>query len=81
MDGLCLSIEEGECFGLLGPNGAGKTTTIQMITKNISNTSGEFILGNKQPNDVMIGLCGQEDIVYDQLTIKQHLQLIAMIKV
>lgn len=29
----------------------------------------------------MIGLCDQEDILYDSLTVKQHLQLIAMIKV
>ena len=24
LDGLCLALREGECFGLLGPNGAGK---------------------------------------------------------
>ena len=28
VDGLDLSVGNGECFGLLGPNGAGKTTTI-----------------------------------------------------
>jgi ABC-type hemin transport system ATPase subunit len=30
VDGLPLSIHQGEVFGLLGPNGAGKTTTVNM---------------------------------------------------
>ncbi|KOU54891.1 ABC transporter ATP-binding protein [Streptomyces sp. MMG1533] len=32
VDGLELSVAEGEVFGLLGPNGAGKTTAIRCIT-------------------------------------------------
>lgn len=32
VDGLNLTIKDGEIFGFLGPNGAGKTTTIKMIT-------------------------------------------------
>ncbi|MFE7980157.1 ABC transporter ATP-binding protein [Streptomyces shenzhenensis] len=32
VDGLDLSVREGEVFGLLGPNGAGKTTAIRCIT-------------------------------------------------
>jgi ABC-2 type transport system ATP-binding protein len=32
VDGLDLSVAEGEVFGLLGPNGAGKTTAIRCIT-------------------------------------------------
>ena len=31
LDGVTLSIQEGEFFGLLGPNGAGKTTLISTI--------------------------------------------------
>jgi ABC-2 type transport system ATP-binding protein len=31
VDGISLSVPEGEFFGLLGPNGAGKTTTINAI--------------------------------------------------
>ncbi len=40
VDGLTLSIAEGEVFGLLGPNGAGKTTTIRMLAGLIGKTSG-----------------------------------------
>ncbi|MFD4626585.1 ATP-binding cassette domain-containing protein [Streptomyces sp. NPDC058475] len=32
VDGLELSVRDGEVFGLLGPNGAGKTTAIRCIT-------------------------------------------------
>jgi len=31
LDGLSLTVEEGEFFGLLGPNGAGKTTVINVL--------------------------------------------------
>ncbi|HEX7098237.1 MAG TPA: ABC transporter ATP-binding protein, partial [Acidimicrobiia bacterium] len=31
VDGVTLSVEEGEIFAILGPNGAGKTTTVEMI--------------------------------------------------
>jgi len=32
IDGLDLSVGQGELFGFLGPNGAGKTTTIRILT-------------------------------------------------
>ncbi len=31
LDGLDLSVEQGEVYGYLGPNGAGKTTTIRLL--------------------------------------------------
>ena len=31
VDGLSLTVSEGEVFALLGPNGAGKTTTLNLI--------------------------------------------------
>lgn len=31
VDGISLSVEEGEIFAILGPNGAGKTTTVEII--------------------------------------------------
>jgi ABC-2 type transport system ATP-binding protein len=32
VDGLSVTVDDGEIFGFLGPNGAGKTTTIKVIT-------------------------------------------------
>jgi len=41
VDGLSLSVGEGELFGLLGPNGAGKTTTISICTTRALPTAGQ----------------------------------------
>lgn len=32
VDGLDLTVRQGEVFGLLGPNGAGRTTAIRCVT-------------------------------------------------
>jgi len=41
VDGIDLSVSEGEIFGLLGPNGAGKTTTISICTTRAKPTAGQ----------------------------------------
>lgn len=40
LQGVSLSVPEGECFALLGPNGAGKTTVIGILTGLVNATSG-----------------------------------------
>lgn len=40
VDGVDLTLQEGEIFGLLGPNGAGKTTLIKMLTTLLPPSAG-----------------------------------------
>ena len=35
VDGIDLSVREGELYGLLGPNGAGKTTLLRLIASDL----------------------------------------------
>ena len=46
VNGLNLTVREGEIFGFLGPNGAGKTTTLLML------------LGLSRPTDGYAKVCG-----------------------
>ena len=40
IDGLTLTVNDGEIFSLLGPNGAGKSTLINVLTTFLRPTSG-----------------------------------------
>jgi ABC-2 type transport system ATP-binding protein len=40
VQGIDLTVEEGEIYGFLGPNGAGKTTTVRMLTTLLLPTGG-----------------------------------------
>lgn len=42
VDGLSLSVNEGEMLSIIGPNGAGKTTTFNLITGKFTPTSGSI---------------------------------------
>ena len=46
VDGLDLTVDEGEVFALLGPNGAGKTTSVEIMEGHRIRTGGEVkVLG------------------------------------
>jgi ABC-2 type transport system ATP-binding protein len=44
LEGLDLSVQQGEVFGYLGPNGAGKTTTIRLLLDLIRPNRGRVFL-------------------------------------
>ncbi|KAJ3221155.1 hypothetical protein HK099_003726 [Clydaea vesicula] len=83
---VTLAVDEGVIFGLLGPNGAGKTTLISMLTGLYQQTSGEAILAGfdiKTETDLVyqkIGICPQFDILWDDLTLGEHLYFYARLK-
>eukprot|EP01094_Clydonella_sp_ATCC50884_P017909 TRINITY_DN3203_c1_g1_i3.p1 TRINITY_DN3203_c1_g1~~TRINITY_DN3203_c1_g1_i3.p1 ORF type:complete len:757 (+),score=103.62 TRINITY_DN3203_c1_g1_i3:119-2389(+) len=75
---FCIGIENGECFGLLGPNGAGKTTLISSLCGMNTPTSGKALVDGHDTIEEMstvrkiLGYCPQHDILYDDLTIWEH---------
>jgi ABC-type siderophore export system fused ATPase/permease subunit len=86
VDALQLSIRENEVYTILGHNGAGKTTTIFMLTGVLKPSGGNATVYGHQIKSQIdlvqqnLGLCQQFDVLFDQLTIKQHLQLTCAIK-
>jgi ABC-2 type transport system ATP-binding protein len=83
VDGIDLQIPKGALYGFLGPNGAGKTTTISMLSTILPPTSGTAkILGYDIHKDAkkirhIIGVCPQEIVLYDRLTARENINLIA----
>jgi len=49
LDGLTLSVAQGEVHGFLGPNGAGKTTTLRILLGLLRSDSGEARLLGGDP--------------------------------
>jgi ABC-type branched-subunit amino acid transport system ATPase component len=45
VDGVDLTIEQGQIMGLIGPNGAGKTTFMNAVTSFVPLTGGRVLLG------------------------------------
>ena len=81
VDGLSLSIKEGELFSLLGINGAGKTTTIKMLSCLTKPTSGDaYLLGQSICNDSahvksIIAVSPQETAIAPGLSVRENLEL------
>ena len=77
---------KNEIFCLLGHNGAGKTTLIKMISGIEDPNGGDIFLNNISVitnKDYLyhnIGLCEQDDIFFDYLTIEEHLKYMMEIK-
>lgn len=81
VDGLTLSMEEGELVSLLGVNGAGKTTTIKMLTGLLPPDGGDaFLLGSSivtEPGTMKVwtAVSPQESAVAPNLTVEENLHL------
>jgi len=86
VDGVSFNMYKGQIFALLGHNGAGKTTTISMITGLFGPTSGSTnVFGLDVQEDLeeirkTMGICPQHDILFDNLTVKEHLEMYAVFK-
>ena len=47
VDGVDLTLEQGQIMGLIGPNGAGKTTFMNAVSHFVPRTAGKVILGGR----------------------------------
>ncbi|XP_072159520.1 cholesterol transporter ABCA5 [Bemisia tabaci] len=88
VNGINLSIYEGQITAILGHNGAGKTTLINIITGLTGPSSGTVhVFGHdvRDPHGMacihrMTGVCPQHDILFDLLTPREHLRFFAAIR-
>ena len=80
VDGLDLSVYEGEIFGFLGPNGAGKTTTLRMLLGLVRPTSGTALLNGGDASDPAVlssvGALVEEPVFYPWLTGRANLRVL-----
>ena len=85
LDGVSLSVEQGELFGLLGVNGAGKTTLIKILCGLTKKSGGKITInGFDLDKDVdkikeIIDISPQETAVANNLTVKENLEFFANI--
>lgn len=71
---------------MLGHNGAGKTSTISMLTGMLEFSSGNAeVFGKDITNEMedirkIMGVCPQHDILFADMSVKEHLELFASFK-
>jgi len=87
VDNLHLNMYRDQITVLLGHNGAGKTTTMSMLVGLFPPTSGNAIINGYSILTDMesvrqsLGLCPQHNVLYDRLTVREHLNFFARLKV
>ncbi|XP_058835896.1 phospholipid-transporting ATPase ABCA3-like isoform X2 [Topomyia yanbarensis] len=83
---LTLNLYEDQISVLLGHNGAGKTTTMSMLAGMFPPTSGTAIVNgfdiryNIKKLRNTLGLCPQHNILFDELTVVEHIRFFSKLK-
>jgi len=86
LDDLSITFTEG-VYGILGPNGAGKSTLMNLLTDNVSRTSGEIsfdekpILALKKEYRKNIGYMPQQQGFYENFSPRMFLMYMSKMKV
>ncbi|RHV16923.1 ABC transporter ATP-binding protein [Ruminococcus sp. OM05-7] len=75
LNGLSLSVKEGEIFSLLGQNGAGKSTLIRILTTYLCPTAGEIEMMGKDIKKDAAVIRSQIACVAQQTSIDTYLSL------
>ena len=83
VDGVQLSVDQGEIVGLLGPNGAGKTTTFRMICGMVQPDAGSVFLSSEnvtkwpmylRARQGRMGYLPQQSSVFGKLSAEDNLR-------
>jgi ABC-2 type transport system ATP-binding protein len=83
VDGIDLTVHEGDIYGFLGPNGAGKTTAMRILLGLLRPEAGEVRLFGRDPQhelpDALDGVAGfvETPHFYPYLTGRKNLELLA----
>jgi ABC-2 type transport system ATP-binding protein len=80
VDGISLTVDEGEIFGFLGPNGAGKSTTIRLLCGLLTPSSGRGsvrgldILTQSEAIKAQLGYMSQRFSLYEDLRVEENMR-------
>ena len=80
LNGLSLSVAEGEIFGLLGANGSGKTTLMRMMVGLLSLGGGTLEVYGETPSPQQAGRVGympQLNALYQELSVRENVDFFA----
>jgi multidrug/hemolysin transport system ATP-binding protein len=81
VDGISLSVPDGQLFAFLGANGAGKSTTIGCLTTLLRadagrvHVAGRDVAGDGEAVRSAIGVVFQRSLLDDALTVRENLSL------
>jgi ATP-binding cassette subfamily A (ABC1) protein 3 len=84
--GISMDLKKGEIVGLLGENGAGKSTLINILIGALGKSSGDVRIDGKSIDDEIIGIrkfigvCPQFDILWEEMTAAQHVEMFCRLK-
>lgn len=82
LDGVNLTVNDGQILTIVGPSGAGKTTLLRCISGLEETDSGDFFLDGQlfnpvtnRNNDTVIGVVFQDFQLFPNLTVRQNVTL------
>ncbi|PGH04463.1 hypothetical protein AJ80_08516 [Polytolypa hystricis UAMH7299] len=79
VDNLNLQVYKGEVMVLLGSNGSGKSTTLDAIAGLHSITSGDIMINYPDAHG-SFGYCPQKNVLWDDLTVLEHVKIFDSVK-
>ena len=88
LNGVTFNLYRNEIFALLGHNGAGKSTLINILTGLYPCTSGSAFYNSYNiltPEGLeqfrkVLGICPQHDVLFNELTVEEHLEMFCVFK-